>query len=64
MRQYLNSIGKVALLNAEQEVGTIPKDIEAGLYAEQLLRGHPSVSGIQYNQAELETIAAIWKKSL
>ncbi|MBI3688370.1 MAG: RNA polymerase sigma factor SigB [Actinobacteria bacterium] len=38
VRVYLNEIGKVPLLNAEQEVD-LAKRIEAGLYAEHLLRG-------------------------
>lgn len=36
IRVYLNSIGKIALLNAEAEVG-LSKRIEAGMYAERLL---------------------------
>jgi RNA polymerase nonessential primary-like sigma factor len=36
VRVYLNEIGKVALLNAEQEV-ELAKRIEAGLYADRLL---------------------------
>ncbi len=36
VRVYLNEIGKVALLNAEQEVD-LSKRIEAGLYAEHIL---------------------------
>ena len=36
VRAYLKQIGKVALLNAEQEV-TLAKRIEAGLYAQHLL---------------------------
>jgi RNA polymerase nonessential primary-like sigma factor len=36
VRVYLQQIGKTPLLNAEQEV-ELSKDIEAGLYAEQLL---------------------------
>ncbi|MEN3358100.1 MAG: polymerase primary sigma factor, partial [Mycobacteriales bacterium] len=36
VRVYLNEIGKVALLNAAQEVD-LAKRIEAGLYADQLL---------------------------
>jgi RNA polymerase sigma factor RpoD-like protein len=36
VRVYLNEIGKVALLNAEQEV-ELSKRIEAGLYAEHML---------------------------
>ena len=36
MRAYLKQIGKVALLNAEEEV-ELAKRIEAGLYATQLM---------------------------
>jgi RNA polymerase nonessential primary-like sigma factor len=36
VRVYLNTIGKTALLTAEQEV-ELAKRIEAGLYAERLL---------------------------
>src|SRR5882762_2358489 len=39
VRAYLNKIGKVALLNAEQEV-ELAKRIEAGLYAVERLREH------------------------
>ncbi len=38
VKDYLKQIGKVALLNAEQEV-ELAKRIEAGLYAEELLNG-------------------------
>jgi RNA polymerase primary sigma factor len=37
VRAYLKQIGKVALLNAEQEV-ELAKRIEAGLYAAERLR--------------------------
>ena len=37
MRAYLKQIGKVALLNAEEEVD-LAKRIEAGLYAEHFLK--------------------------
>ncbi|WP_142120746.1 RNA polymerase sigma factor [Rarobacter faecitabidus] len=37
VKDYLKQIGKVALLNAEQEV-ELAKRIEAGLYAEQILK--------------------------
>lgn len=39
VRTYLNSIGKRALLNAEDEI-TLAQDIEAGLFAEHILN-HP-----------------------
>ena len=40
VRAYLKQIGKVALLNAEEEV-ELAKRIEAGLYATQLMRSTP-----------------------
>src|SRR5262249_10939272 len=39
VRAYLKQIGKVALLNAEEEV-ELAKRIEAGLYATQLMTEH------------------------
>jgi len=39
VKDYLKQIGKVPLLNAEQEV-ELAKRIEAGLFAEQKLAGH------------------------
>ncbi|HEX6500036.1 MAG TPA: sigma-70 family RNA polymerase sigma factor, partial [Micromonosporaceae bacterium] len=39
VRAYLNGIGRTKLLTAEQEVD-LAKRIEAGLYAEELLRRH------------------------
>ncbi len=39
VKDYLKQIGKVALLNAEQEV-TLAKRIEAGLFAEETLSEH------------------------
>jgi RNA polymerase nonessential primary-like sigma factor len=44
VRVYLNEIGKVPLLNAEQEV-ELAKRIEAGLYADQLLTERGSKLG-------------------
>ena len=41
VRAYLKQIGKVALLNAEEEV-ELAKRIEAGLYATQLMTELPS----------------------
>src|SRR5687767_7827657 len=43
VRVYLNTIGKTALLTAEQEV-ELAKRIEAGLYAERLLAEKPRLS--------------------
>jgi RNA polymerase primary sigma factor/RNA polymerase nonessential primary-like sigma factor len=55
LRAYLNSLGRVELLTAEQEV-ELAKDIEAGLYAEYLLaEGVPS----GYNREELEAMVTI-----
>ena len=39
MRVYLSEIGRTPLLTAEQEV-ELAKTIEAGVYAEELLRRH------------------------
>src|SRR3954466_11535573 len=43
VRVYLNTIGKTALLTAEQEV-ELAKRIEAGLYADRLLAEKPKLS--------------------
>ena len=43
VRVYLNTIGKTALLTAEQEV-ELAKRIEAGLYADRLLAEKPDLS--------------------
>ncbi|HZB22163.1 MAG TPA: sigma-70 family RNA polymerase sigma factor, partial [Blastococcus sp.] len=43
VRVYLNTIGKTALLTAEQEV-ELAKRIEAGLYADRLLAEKPELS--------------------
>lgn len=48
LRQYLNGIGRVALLNAEQEV-EIAKRIEAGVYAQHL---HDEADG-RFSDSEL-----------
>ena len=56
VRAYLNGIGRTKLLTAEQEV-TLAKNIEAGLYAEELLsRDEPLPAG--YLAEELEIIVA------
>ncbi|HEU0237803.1 MAG TPA: RNA polymerase sigma factor, partial [Micromonosporaceae bacterium] len=56
VRAYLNGIGRTKLLTAEQEV-TLSKNIEAGLYAEELLsRDEPLPAG--YLADELEIVAA------
>ncbi|ROR71763.1 RNA polymerase sigma factor [Bogoriella caseilytica] len=44
VKDYLKQIGKVALLNAEQEV-ELAKRIEAGLFAEDKLSREPELSG-------------------
>src|SRR3712207_4681596 len=46
VRVYLNTIGKTALLTAEQEV-ELAKRIEAGLYAERLLGEKKLTSTLQ-----------------
>ncbi|MFT8637239.1 MAG: RNA polymerase sigma factor [Pseudoclavibacter sp.] len=51
VKDYLKQIGKVALLNAEQEV-TLAKRIEAGLFAEQKLKGDTS----GYDRAQLRDL--------
>ncbi len=55
VKDYLKQIGKVALLNAEQEV-QLAKRIEAGLFAEETLHGvGPNADGGQ--RTDLEWIA-------
>ncbi|MBU6214056.1 MAG: RNA polymerase sigma factor [Actinomycetales bacterium] len=54
VKDYLKLIGKVALLNAEQEV-TLAKRIEAGLFAEEKLATVKKLS--KRDQADLEYIA-------
>ncbi|MEA4943674.1 MAG: RNA polymerase sigma factor [Propionicimonas sp.] len=46
VKDYLKQIGKVALLNAEQEV-TLAKRIEAGLFAEETLNENPGIDSDQ-----------------
>ena len=55
VRAYLKQIGKVALLNAEQEV-ELAKRIEAGLFAEEQLAGDGERLPVDV-RAELEWIA-------
>jgi RNA polymerase sigma factor (sigma-70 family) len=62
VRLYLNEIGRVALLTAEEEVD-ISQRIEVGLYAEQLLAGTvtppaPRPRMTAKRRAELEWLAA------
>lgn len=45
---YLKEIGKVALLNAEQEVG-LAKRVEAGLYAGKLLEAYEAQHDMHYD---------------
>jgi RNA polymerase nonessential primary-like sigma factor len=54
VRVYLNEIGKVALLNAAQEV-ELAKRIEAGLYADQLLTD-PSVTLTAARRRDLRSL--------
>jgi RNA polymerase sigma factor RpoD-like protein len=54
VRVYLNEIGKVALLNAAQEVD-LAKRIEAGLYADQLLID-PAVTLSASRRRDLRTL--------
>jgi RNA polymerase primary sigma factor len=56
VKDYLKQIGKVPLLNAEQEV-ELAKRIEAGLFAEQKLGGHDG-SMQDGGRDDLEWIAA------
>jgi RNA polymerase primary sigma factor len=54
VKDYLKQIGKVALLNAEQEV-ELAKRIEAGLFAEELINGTEKYTDKE--RRELEWIA-------
>ena len=56
VRVYLNEIGKVALLNAEQEV-ELSKRIEAGLYADHLL-AHPTTKLTPAKRRDFQALAA------
>jgi RNA polymerase primary sigma factor len=55
VRVYLNEIGKVALLNAEQEV-ELSKRIEAGLYADHLL-ADPNTKLTPAKRRDLQALA-------
>lgn len=55
VKDYLKQIGKVALLNAEQEV-ELAKRIEAGLFADEKLAGNPKLE--PKLRRELEWIAS------
>lgn len=55
VKDYLKQIGKVALLNAEQEV-ELAKRIEAGLYAEEKLAANPDLD--RKSRREFEWIIA------
>lgn len=55
LRVYLNAIGKIALLNAEQEV-ELAQQIEAGLYAEKLLEDPESLKGDYDNLDDLRLV--------
>jgi len=52
VRTYLRQIGKIGLLNAAQEV-ELSKQIEAGLYAEQILAGRDEASPYHEHYARL-----------
>ena len=54
VRVYLNTIGKTALLTAEQEV-ELAKRIEAGLYAERLLAEKQGITPAR--QRDYKTLA-------
>ena len=58
VRVYLNEIGKVALLNAAQEV-ELSKRIEAGLYADHLLAGAGTSSGTKLTPAKRRDLQAL-----
>ena len=60
VKDYLKQIGKVALLNAEQEV-TLAKRIEAGLFAEETLNSGRPVDG--GDQVDLDWIADDGKRA-
>ena len=60
VKDYLKQIGKVALLNAVQEV-QLAKRIEAGLYAEHLLKGDNDYTPAQ--KRELKWVARDGRKA-
>src|SRR3978361_1125781 len=55
VRVYLNTIGKTALLTAEQEV-ELAQRIEAGLYADRLLAEKPGLTAAR--RRDYKTLAA------
>jgi RNA polymerase primary sigma factor len=57
VRIYLREIGRVPLLTAEDEVD-LAKSIEAGLFAEEKLRGTPEFDGVRTRADELAQLAA------
>ena len=61
VRVYLNEIGKVRLLNAEQEVD-LAKRIEAGLYADHLL-AEPDLKITAAKRRELQTLVTDGRKA-
>lgn len=64
VRLYLNQMGKIALLNAAEEV-ELAKDIEAGLFAQNLLAGGTFESEEDfYNLQELQQQGEASKKRL
>jgi RNA polymerase primary sigma factor len=62
VKDYLKQIGKVALLNAEQEV-ELAKRIEAGLFAEEKLSGAGRAEKFSKSGRELNWIAMDGKKA-
>jgi RNA polymerase nonessential primary-like sigma factor len=63
VRVYLNTIGKTALLTAEQEV-ELSKRIEAGLYAERLLTERQLTPALQRDYKALATDGKAAKRHL
>jgi len=57
VRIYLREIGRVPLLTAEEEVD-LAKSIEAGLFADEKLRGVPSFVPPQVRVADLEQLVS------
>ncbi len=55
VRAYLKQIGRVPLLNAEQEV-ELAKRIEAGLYAADLLRAHEAGEEVSHDLRQLRQV--------
>lgn len=58
VKNYLKNIGKVTLLNAEQEVG-LCKRVEAGLYAQHLLERYEATEGDEDPRYDLEELTEV-----